>query len=82
MQRDNVIAALRRMMKQSSEAGIDWDGVDEESEIASLGFDSLSILDFIYDIQQEFGLDFDAQDLADVRTVRELVDFLAGKAPS
>jgi acyl carrier protein len=37
------------------------------------------MLDLIYDIQQGFGLEFDAEQMAGVRTVGDLVRFLASK---
>ena len=49
----------------------------EIAEIGELGFDSLSILDLIYDVQQEFGIEFDAEELVNVNTVGDLADFIA-----
>ena len=66
-------------MKQSSPDSVDWDAVSQESTIESLGFDSLSILDLIYDIQQEFDVDFEPEELVSVKTVGELVGFLKAK---
>ena len=76
MQREQVIARLRDAMKQSSMEDVDWSAIKEETVIGDIGFDSLSILDLIYDVQQEFGLDFDAEELVAVNTVGELADFL------
>jgi len=42
-------------MQQSSQEDVDWDSVTLESRIDSLGFDSLSILDLIYDIREYLG---------------------------
>jgi len=58
---------------------VDWDSVTLESRIDSLGFDSLSILDLIYDIQQAFGIEFEAEEMIGVTTVGELADFLKKK---
>ncbi len=63
-------------MKQSSQAKVDWEAVRTDSTIASLGFDSLTILDLVYDIQQEFRVEFEAEKLAGVRTVGDLIAFL------
>jgi len=78
MNRDEIIEKLRAEIRQAapSEADVDWDGVTAETAIESLGFDSLSILDLIYDVQQAFGITFDAEKLTDVRTVGDLADFL------
>ncbi|MFW6152665.1 MAG: acyl carrier protein [Verrucomicrobiota bacterium] len=79
MTKDEIIVKLRDMMKQSSQEDVDWDQVDENSEIEPLGFDSLAILDLVYDIQQEFNLEFDAEELVDINTVGKLADFLRAK---
>jgi len=79
MSHDEIIEKLRNVMKESSEAKIDWDQAAAASTIESLGFDSLSILDLIYDIQQEFNVEFEAEDLVNVKTVNELADFLESK---
>jgi acyl carrier protein len=79
MPHDDTLARLRNAMKQSSKAKVDWNTISPDTAIQSLGFDSLSILDLIYDIQQEFGMEFEAEELVRVKTVRELVDFLEKK---
>ena len=79
MTREEVIDQLRHMMKQSSQADVDWDSINDESAIESLGFDSLSILDLIYDIQQELGVEFEAEQMVSVTTVGDLATFLLKK---
>jgi acyl carrier protein len=77
MTREEIIDKLRDEMKKSSTVeDVDWDAVTVDTEIETLGFDSLSILDLIYDVQQAFGLTFEAEKLTEVRTVGNLVDFL------
>ena len=79
MGQEEIIGRLREVMKRSSQARVDWNTVGPDTTIQSLGFDSLSILDLIYDVQQEFGLDFEAGELARIKTVREFADFLESK---
>ena len=66
-------------MSASSQEEVDWNSVTEESRIADLGFDSLSILDLLYDVQQAFELEFDAEDLTGIGTVADLVSFLESR---
>ena len=73
---EEVLEKLRGLMKAASREAIDWDAVDDTAAIETLGFDSLTLLDLIYDIQQAFDLEFDAEELIDVRTVGELGAFL------
>ena len=79
MQREEIIDRLRTTKQQSTQEAVDWDSVTLETDIGTLGFDSLSILDLIYDVQQEFDLEFEAEELIGVRTVGELVGFLEGQ---
>jgi acyl carrier protein len=74
-----IIERLRQTMKKSSVKNADWDAISEQTTIASLGFDSLSILDLIYDIQQDFKVDFAPEELAAVGTVGKLATFLKEK---
>ena len=81
MNREQVAQRVRGVMKATSQKEIDWKQVSDQSDISSLGFDSLSVLDLIYEVQKEFGLRFDAEELVGVTTFGELVDFLAGRLP-
>jgi acyl carrier protein len=76
MMRDEILEKLKETMEASAPEPMDWDGITEETTIGELGFDSLSILDLIFDVQQAFGIDFEAQELVNINTVGELADFL------
>ena len=76
MTRQDILKQLRTIMQDSSPEPMDFDNITEETTIGELGFDSLTILDLIYDVQQSFGLDFEAQELVNINTVGELADFL------
>ena len=72
-------ARLKAIVDRSALSRVDWSRVTEDSPIADLGFDSISVLDLIYDIQQDFGLQFDAEEMIDVRTMGELAVFIEAK---
>jgi len=76
MTRDAILEKLRDAMQSATEEEVNWNTVTEDTAIGELGFDSLSILDLIYDVQQAFGIEFDAEELVNVNTVGELADFL------
>jgi acyl carrier protein len=83
MTRKEIEDRLRGLMKTASPVQqVDWNSVTGQSEIAALGFDSLSILDLIYDVQQAFGLQFDAEEMTGIVTVADLVTFLDKKLSS
>ena len=79
MTKIEIIEKLKEAMMGSTEVDVDWDAVSDETTIGSLGFDSLSILDLIYDIQQLFDVEFEAEDMVGVNTIGALVEFLQEK---
>jgi len=79
MNQQEIIDKLRNLMKGSSQESVDWDSVNAASTIEDLGFDSLSVLDLIYDIQEEFKVEFDAEEMVGIRTVGDLAGFLEKK---
>jgi acyl carrier protein len=71
-----ILERLGRVIEESSVEDVDWSKVDENTTIDSLGFDSLAILDLLYDIEQEFGISIDAKDVVDVRTVGAMASLI------
>ena len=73
MTRVQIIERLGEVLQESStNARVDWGSVTEATEIDALGFDSLTILDLIFDIEEAFGLEVPAED--DVAETKALVD--------
>ncbi len=76
MDRIKIMDTLRTIVENASEEPIDPKLITEDTTIGELGFDSLSVLDLIYDVQQSFGLDFEVQELVNLNSVGELIDYL------
>lgn len=76
MSDDAIISKLRDILRDSSAEDRDWDQVDGKTTIESLGIDSLSILDLLYDIDQEFGITLEAAEVIDIGTVGEIAALL------
>lgn len=76
MTQKEIIERIQYTLKESSYCTADWETVSAETTVGSLGFDSLTILDVIYDMQQQFGIDFDPEELVSVNTVGELAAFI------
>jgi acyl carrier protein len=72
----SIIARLRTLLRSSSVEDRDWDSVDETTTIESLGFDSLSMLDLLYEVEMEFGVKLEVKKVLATRTVGEVVDLL------
>ncbi len=75
-----MLERLRAVLEASSTQPVDWTQLSLETTVESLGFDSLSILDVLYGIEQEFGIELDAADVIDLETVGELVAVMAQRA--
>ncbi len=67
---------LRDVLRESAVEDHDWDAVVAETPIESLGFDSLTILDVLYDVEEEFGIALDPKQVVKTRTVGEIVALL------
>jgi acyl carrier protein len=73
----SIITRLRAILRECSVEERDWDDVDETATIESLGFDSLSFLDVLYEVEMEFGIKLDAKEVVSAKTVGDVVDLLS-----
>lgn len=71
-----ILARLREVLRESAVEEHDWDAVVAETPIESLGFDSLTILDVLYDVEEEFGIALDPKQVVKTRTVGEIIALL------
>ena len=71
-----ILSRLRDVLRDSAVEDHDWDAVVAETPIESLGFDSLTILDVLYDVEEEFGIALDPKQVVKTRTVGEIVALL------
>lgn len=77
MTRDEIMKKLGVVIEESSAENIDWSEVEESTELESFGFDSLAVLDLIFDIEQEIGVQVAAEDMMQMETVGELIDYIS-----
>ena len=82
MNRDQIISRLRSLLQKQSDFKGDAEAIHEETPIDQMGFDSISILDFMYDVEADFSVQTEVSDLVKMVKVRDLVDYLARKLPS
>lgn len=72
----DALVRLRDVLRDSAVEEHDWDAVVAETPIESLGFDSLTILDVLYDVEEEFGIALDPKQVVKTRTVGEIMTLL------
>ena len=77
MTRDEILAGLGRVLAEAATAeDIEWSSVTEVHTIESFGLDSLALLDLIFDLEQEFGVQIEAEQMPEMKSLGDLVTFL------
>lgn len=76
---ETILAQLRGILEESSTVQPDWDSFGPQSTIESLGLDSLTILDLLYDIEEVIGIHLEAKEVLKVTTVGEIINMLVAK---
>ena len=76
MTREETAAMLIDVMKESIEEHVDWDTITEDSDLLVLGFDSLTVLDFLFYLKEKMGITVDAKELDGVVTFASLITFV------
>lgn len=84
MPHETTLERIRRVLQNALRDRFDNDepAIDAGTPIDSLGFDSLTMLDLVYDLQQEFQFDDDVRELADLQTVGDLANYLESRQKS
>ena len=79
MKRDEIGRALRDLLERQEEIDVDIESITEDTRIDGIGFNSLSILDFMYEVETRFGVPMEVADLVEMEVVRDLIDHLEAK---
>lgn len=77
--RAEIAARLKELLRDQEEVQIDVDSLTEETEFDDIGFDSLSILDFMYEIEDRFDVQLEVKDLLEMHKVGDLVAHIEAK---
>ena len=79
MNRIQIIETLKTLLGAQKKIKIDVHAVTETTRIDQMGFDSISILDFMYEVETAFDTRIEVADLVRMELVRDLIDHLHGK---
>ena len=74
MNQDLVNAVIMAISKQK---GLDSSSIDLNSSLAELGVNSLDAISIVYDIEDRFDIEVPNEILADLKSVRDIVDKLS-----
>lgn len=79
MTREQIVDVLRELLARQEQLKVSVDTITLDSRIDRLGFDSLSVLDFVYDMESRFKVPIEIADLVALERVDELVEYLRRK---
>lgn len=60
----------------AQELSIDKKRINEESTLASLGADSLDIVEIIMKLEEQFGIEIKDEDAEQMKTIRDVVNYV------
>ena len=69
------IDEIKRMFRER----LNLESLDEASSLASLGLDSLDVVDMCLDVEEKFGIQFEMDELAQFKTVGDLFNSIEAK---
>jgi acyl carrier protein len=76
MTRDEIVGGLRELLTRQEQVKVDVSSITERTRLDRIGFDSISILDFIYDVEDRFRIQTEIADLVAMERVSDLIDYL------
>ena len=79
MNQDLVDAVIMAISKQK---GLDSSSIDLNASLHELGVNSLDAISIVYDIEDRFNIEVPNEMLADLASVREIVDKLSTLIPA
>ena len=77
--RDSVLAEMRQLVQRVDRIQFDPEKMTVDARLEALGFDSLSILEYMYELESAFDIDMNVADLVEMETVQDLVDHVFAK---
>ena len=70
-----MLEKIREILEE--ELNIDPEDVTEDSDFRDdLGIDSLDLFELVMNLENEYGIEFPAEELENLRTVGDVIDFL------
>ncbi len=76
MTKAEIADGLRELLRKQKQLKVDVDKIRMDTRFDQIGFDSLSILDFMYDVENRFAVVPEMADLVRMQKVDDLIDYL------
>ena len=78
MTRPDLINVFRKMASEIAEK--DFSHVEEQATIASLGIDSLGMLELVGEMERQLGVQIPDEQLVGIQSVKQLLDLVEKRA--
>lgn len=79
MKRSEIISVLKELLRAQKQVKVDIDDLGETTPLSEVGFDSISILDFMYDVESRFNVRTEIAELVRMERIKDLIDHLEQK---
>jgi acyl carrier protein len=79
MDRPEITARMKELLAKQKHLKTDLDAITDTVKLDAVGFDSITIMDFMYDVEDEFGIETEIADLVKLETVGDMLDYLQSK---
>jgi acyl carrier protein len=76
MTKAEIADGLRELLRKQKQLKVDVEKIRMDTRFDQIGFDSLSILDFMYDVENRFAVVPEMADLVRMQKVDDLIDYL------
>jgi len=80
MERQTIIDGMRAIIDADENIDVDVSTVNEGTQVDKIGFDSLSILEFMYEIENRFNVTMEVSDLVEMKVVSDMIDHIQAKS--
>ena len=76
MTKEEIVSSLRELLRKQKQLKVDVEKIQLDTRFDQIGFDSLSILDFMYDVENRFNVVPEMADLVRMQKVNDLIEYL------
>ncbi len=66
-------------IKQRLSSKVKGKEITEDSNLKDLGIDSLDLVDLVFELEEEIGVEFDDEELLQIKTVQDLMNLIDAK---
>lgn len=70
----NTLESIKELA--AKQFGVEIDTIDADAPLDQLGIDSLGFLEFMFEVEDKFGLSVPQESVAQVRTLHQLADVI------